>query len=226
MALFRKVTNKFRFWYIKKGKKDSDLYEIDELKHIIYLKDYHKYCKQLIELHHKLYFGKVYEKADLEHSFGMLSLIRTKDYFLGTISSILHSHYNSAISILRSFTENLFLLKYLQKKPEYISKFMRKENQKFYNIVELKKEVADSKLNEYYHFLCLLDHSNRIALKQTYYKKEDFQDAPSDTVAVITDVPLDYKNKQVLNLISALNLYKSCLEILEEIMNKQWRKHP
>jgi hypothetical protein len=223
MNIFEKIQTKLKIHTLKAKKKEADLFDFNLLYDLKHLNPYYKYCTSLIDRHYNLYFGVLNKKNDIEHSFGMLALTRSKDYFLEVISSISKVRFHSSVSLLRSLTETLFLLKYMDKNPDTIIKFMRKQNPKFYNIVDIKKAVADKRLNEFYHQLALLDHANRIALKQTFYTKDFFSGAPSDTRAIISDMPLNYKEQQVSHVISALSLYKECLDLIEKIMNTEWK---
>lgn len=180
-----------------------------------------KYIPDLLflnEWENELYFG--YEdKADIEHQFARLMILRIHDFSECITTMIGCDCFHALFPCMRALCESVMLLKYVEKHPEYIKKFMRKTGRGI-NVPDIKKEIDDAKLLQYYGYLSNMHHSNPMALKFTLYKMES-----PDEGEIITIRPRDYLNKYEEFAISLTSLYFLGLRQIQKIMSKDWRKN-
>ncbi len=146
------------------------------------------YTPKLNKIAHELndLFYEKPEKSDVRHRFVEVTTLRLRDHFSAMILLVKYQQYQSALSILRAICELLFLLKYVQKEPDYIEKFMEKTG-KGKEIKDFRKVVDDDILNLMYKELSNFLHPNPIGIKYCYYE------SPDSKHVLISQIPLDYK---------------------------------
>lgn len=183
-------------------------------------KELRKYLPDLLFLNkweNELYFDSE-NKADIEHQFARLMILRIHDFSEGVVTMIGCDCFHAIFPCMRALCESIFLLIHMNKHPEYIKKFMRKKGRGI-NVTDIKKEITDPELIKYYDYLSKMHHSNPMALKLTYYKVEEPEKGD-----VISFIPTDYLNRYEGFVISLKNLYFMGLYYIYLIMQKDWKK--
>lgn len=116
---------------------------------------------------------------------------------------------------MRSLTDTFLLLRYVEKNPEYIKRFMEKEGRGV-NISQLKKEVQDQNLTEYYNFLSDMIHSNPSGIKMTYYISTDGE------AKMISTNLLNQEQIYEQTLISLIYILRKSHAIIRNIYSISW----
>lgn len=178
------------------------------------LKPFQKILKEIVSNHNKLFYETL-KKVDIEHAFGMLILLRINDYFQAIINCIAFNHHRSIYPLLRSLTETLFLLNYVDKHPEYIKIFMETEGRGV-QLRDLKKEIDDEELTKYYGYLSNMIHSNPQAIKETFYLSKE------GDAKLISPTPLNQIEIYEQILHSLIYLMYSCHLFIDKIFSQQW----
>ena len=185
-----------------------------------YLKNYVPPLLELNKTEIKLFYDYP-EKGDIEHIFARLVLLRLHDFTESAVNAIAFENYHSIFPLMRGLCDVLYLLKFVEKKPAYIKKFMDKTRERSIDIWDLKKEVDDKRLNTYYAYLSNMHHANRISLKLTYYKlKIDGKQEEAITIR-----PIDSDKLCVSAVENLTYIYSESLKIIQNIISKKWKKN-
>ena len=112
----------------------------------------------------------------------------------------------------------------MNKHPEYIKRFMNKTKPRGVNIKQLREEVNNKKLDQYYSYLSDMHHANPVCIKMTYYRIDDRIDKSNISDKVITFKPLDFIDKYAAVLDSLCTLYLIALFDIKLIFSKKWKK--
>ncbi len=136
-------------------------------------KDLKKYSNELVrvsKIKNKLIYDTTYYKniiGSKETQFSILMLRRNQDFFEGIIFSLWHNNPCAIFPIMRALVEDLFLLKYVEKNPDYITKYMEIKDpvDKQKQLSFLKNKCSDKQLKKYYAYLCNHTHPNPVAIK-------------------------------------------------------------
>lgn len=183
-------------------------------------KKFEKYVPDLIALS-KLDSELLLEnetKVDIEHQFACLMILRIHDFVESIINLIAFDCYHSIYPIMRGLVESIFLLMYTKEHPEYIKRFMNKTKDRGINVPDLKKEVDNKKLNDYYNYLSKMHHANPIALKLTYYELSH----PKGDIAISLK-PHDYEKRYEGIIESLTSLYSLGIFYIRDIYLKDWK---
>ncbi|MDD4126424.1 MAG: hypothetical protein PHV39_01900 [Methanomicrobium sp.] len=156
--------------YIKNLKKSNENFSNLLLKDGA-LKKYIKDIKSVISIQNQIIYDSK-DKGNIEHQFAKLIALRQNELTKSVLLVINLNYTYCAIPLMRNLCDLLLLLKYVEKNPKYIKKFMRK-NGRGINVWNIKTEINDDKLKDYYGFLSYLMHSNPDSIKLNFFELPD-----------------------------------------------------
>lgn len=146
------------------------------------LQQYVPKLKELCDYKNKLIFEDKFVTGTNEVQFAKLMLGRNQDFFEGVLFSLWHNNVHGVFPLMRALVEDLFLLKYVDKNPEYIQKFMDTEVvDKDKRLGFLKSQCSDEDLKKYYGYLCNMTHPNPVALKYHLLRPYTLDGKPVDS---------------------------------------------
>lgn len=180
------------------------------------LKHYFPKLSEVGEDHYKLFFENL-DKVDVEHRFGRLIAQRQNDLFQSILLLLGYNYCITAIPLMRALCDTLFLLKYVEIHPEYIKRFMDKQEGGV-RIYQIKQEISDQNLIDYYNFLSRLMHSNSESIKLNYYPSKNKKKA------LITLQPA--KNDELIesHIFSLIGILIESQKIINDIYSKSWKR--
>ncbi len=184
-------------------------------------KKYIPLLRELAEWDNKIFFDSDI-KGSIEIHFARLMLQRVHDHVESIINLIMFENVHSIYPVMRALVECNYLLRYVQKKPKYMKRFMNKTKPRGINIFDLQKEVGNKKLDDYYGFLSNMHHANPVCIKMSYYKVDKNIDRYKKGDAIISFKPMDYIDKYDALLDSLLALYFLALSDIDNINSKKW----
>lgn len=196
-----------------KAQKNVNVRGPNILSHHKNLKPYIPKLKEVGGNHHRLCFEHL-DKVDIEHQFARLIASRQNEFFQAVILLLWCNYPMAAIPIMRAFSDTLFLLKYVENKPQYIPKFMRKEGRGVH-IDQIKSEIKDQELIDYYNELSNLMHANPTSIKYTYRK--------IGRETLIAFWPLDTENLNEWHVINLIGLMEESNRIINHLYSKYWK---
>ena len=137
-------------------------------------KELRKYAPKLVELcelKNKLIFDVENIVGTKEIKFSILMLCRNQDFFEGILFSLWHNNVHAVFPLMRALLDDLFLLKYVDKNPEYITQFMdmKKEVDRKKRSIFLRQQSDDKVLKGYFKWLSDRTHPNPVSLKYHLY---------------------------------------------------------
>jgi len=182
------------------------------------LRQYIPKLKELCDYKNKLIFENESITATKEIQFAILLSGRNQDFFEAVLFSLWHNNVHSVFPLMRALVEDLFLLKYVDKYPDYIHKFMDT------NVVDrekrlgfLKSQCHDKELKNYYGFLCNMTHPNPIALKYHLLRPYTLEGKPinSEERAIVFSPTC---NEDYINTVKSLiTIYSEEIGIIDKI---------
>jgi hypothetical protein len=166
------------------------------------------------------YYKLLYEnedKTDIEHIFGRLMIQKQTEFFNAImILTFFEKFSHPFIPLMRNFCDTVLFLKYVEIHPDYIKKFMEKEEGRGCNIRQIINEIDDKELGKYYDFLSDLMHTNPNSVKFTYYKSKNKKQS------IMTMTPLNMDEFKEAYLLSLQNFMTESTRIIEKIYSIQW----
>ena len=217
--MFKKIRKSLEDYKIKRWTNQMIYYHSNIPKLLERHKELKQYVPRLVELSNfknKLLYDFKERKGTPEIQFAILMLRRNQDFFEGIILSLWHNNPSAVFPIIRSLVEDLFLLKYVDIDPDYITKYMEIKDliDKEKQLGFLKKKCLDKQMKKYYAYLCNNAHPNPVALKFYLYPEA----TPSGEIkehgtSAILLTP--FCNEFYLNTVKSLN--KICSDELDII---------
>ena len=211
-----RIQSKIRVYF----NKSLRIREVKELSS--YPKHIRPYISKLLNICQKQnnIFWDTSINAFSKQQLSKLITLRLMDYFDSSIQCIKCRSYQSLFILLRSQCETLYLLKYLDKRPEKIKEFMEINTSKFYHMNDLIRDVNDINLKELYDYLSDIIHPNRIGIKFTHHIMKDING--NDTGRrLMTNIPLNYEEVLEDIMRSIISVNTSALNILEKWYNSK-----
>lgn len=155
-----------------------------------------------------------------QREFVKLMVLRIRDLYECILYELFWFQRSySVYPLMRSLCESLFLLKYVQGNPTYISEIMSTEGRGLH-ISKLKDKVSDQELNDYYSWLSNLMHVNPSGIKCTYYRSKLYErEKMSDMETIITQIPINFEDFRIKFVISLMSIMIESVQILEGIYN-------
>lgn len=188
----------------------------DLLKRDENLKKYIPLLKEIGKKQHELFFETL-DKTDLEHLFAKLVIQRQNEYYQSIILLVGFDFPITAIPIMRSLCDSLFLLEYVEKNPNYIKKFMETTRERGVNVKEIKSTIDDQPLIDYYDFLSGLMHSNPVGIKMNFHR---FKDRKSAIISVLPAHSAELNESHIYSLIKILT---DSQRIVNNIYETKWK---
>ena len=180
------------------------------------LKKYFPKLSEVGEDHYKLFFENL-DKADIEHRFGRLIAQRQNDLFQSILLLIGFNYSITAIPLMRALCDTLLLLNYVEIHPDYIKKFMNKQEGGV-RIYQIKQDISDQNLIDYYDYLSRLMHSNSESIKLNYYPSRNKKEG----VIALQPVMNDKLNES--HIISLIGILIDSQKIINDIYSKSWKR--
>lgn len=177
------------------------------------LKPYVPKLKEVGGNHHRLCFEYL-DKGDIEHQFARLIATRQNELFQAAVLIIGFSYPMAAIPIMRAFSDTLFLLKYVESNPKYIIRFMGKAGGGI-RIDQIKNEINDIALINYYSELSNLMHANPVSIKYTYQKVGN--------MSFLAFWPLNTEKLNEWHVINLIRLMEESNRIITDLYSKNWK---
>jgi len=212
--MFEKIRASFEEFNVQRSVKQlhyhhSNLPEV--LKVHKELRPYVPKLKELCDYKNKLIFENKFVTATDEIQFGILMLSRNQDFFEGVLFALWHNNVHVVFPLMRVLVEDLFLLKYIDKNPEYIAKFMDIEQKdKKKDLGFLKSQSDDEDLKKYYGKLCDMTHPNPIALKYHLL-----------TPYALDGTPIDSKERAIVIRPTCDELYTDTVKAMIRIYSEE-----
>lgn len=163
--------------------KDSENYHSNLPKVLTKYKELKEYIPRLLVVcndRYKLYYENGFLTATDETVFAKLILGRNQDFFEGIILSIWHNNAQAVYPLMRALLEDLFLLKYVDKYPDYIKKYLNFPVNTETKLRIFRKECSDQDLKILYNKLCIVSHPNPDAIKHNLYQVYTENGTPID----------------------------------------------
>jgi len=212
---FKDLIEKYRVIRAIKNQKAVNVVGPKVIKHHKNLKKYISDLSAVGEKHHKLFFENL-DKGDIEHRFGRLIAQRQNDLFQSVMLLIGFNYSISAIPLMRALCDTLLLLKYVELHPEYIKRFMNKDGGGI-RITQIKKDITDQRLIDYYGFLSNLMHSNPESIKLNYYTSSN----KKEVIIAMQPVINDRLNES--HILSLIGILTESQIIVNNIYSTSWR---
>jgi hypothetical protein len=165
------------------------------------------------------YYKLLYEnedKTDIEHQFARLIVIKQTELYHSIMLLSFFEFSHAIIPLMRNFCDTVLFLKYVEKHPEYIKRFMSK-NGKGISMYQIKNEIADQELNDYYTYLSELMHTIPTSVKLTYYHLKETDEK------MMSLQPLNMKEFQYAYIKSLYNFMIESIRIIQKIYSKEWK---
>lgn len=166
--------------------------------------------KFLIDERDSILYSHLKSKINDEKWFAKLFIVRSKDIFEHILEGLIQYRYHSTLSLMRIQCEMLMFLKYVEKNPNYIRKFLKKKHRGI-NINQLKKEIPNKKLNMLYDKLSLFFHVNPAGIKYTLYEdikgRKAFTTFPinhHEIAEELINISIDWQ-KQIIKILKKIN---------------------
>jgi len=180
------------------------------------LKKYSQSLKNISQELNELFYENS-KKSSVQLQFIQLSTLRIQDYYRSILIETFNQHYHSVALLVRALCESLYLLKYVEKNPDYLDTFMKKEG-RGKKISEMRNFVKDSQMDDFYDKMSEFIHPNPAGFKFTYYRCTDCKHV------IISDTPFQTKKVEDFFISSTISLMQECIDILKEIKTNQGKK--
>jgi hypothetical protein len=182
------------------------------------LRQYVPKLKELCEYKNRLIFENRYITVTKEIQFAKLILGRNQDFFEAILFSLWHNTVHAVFPLMRALVEDLFLLKYVDKHPEYINKFLDTEViDRDKRLSFLKGQCHDDELKKYCGFLCNMAHPNPVALKDHLLRPYTFDGKPIETEKRFIVVRSTCDEFYVQSVKALMRIYSEEIAIIDKI---------
>jgi len=199
--------------FIIKKQKNVNINGPDILSRNKNLKQYIPKLKEVGSNQHRLCYEYL-DKGDIEHQFARLIATRQNELFQAVVLILGFSYPMAAIPIMRAFSDTLFLLKYVEINPKYILRFMGKAGGGI-RIDQIKNEINDIALINYYSELSNLMHANPVSIKYTYQKVGN--------MSFLAFWPLNTDKLNEWHVINLIRLMEESNRIITDLYSKNWK---
>lgn len=184
--MFKNIKTAFENYKINRFTKQWKLYHTHLPELLKRHKELKKYVPKLVELS-RLKNRLIYEKnikGTEEIQFALLMLRRNQDLFEAIIFSLWNNNVHAIFPLMRALVDDLFLLKYVDKHPEYIAEFMdlKKDVDRSKKSSYLRSQSKDILMRKYYDWLSDRTHPNPISLKYHLFKPVSVNGSKSDEI--------------------------------------------
>ena len=187
---------------------------------LIIHKELREYIPQLVKLcnlRSKLFYEHRFLTGTDEVKFAKLILGRNQDFFEGIILSIWHNNPQAVYPLIRALLEDLFLLKYVDKYPDYIKKYMNFPVNTETKLRIFKKECSDQDLKSLYKKLCIVSHPNPDAIRHNLHQvySKDGKQINGESAILIDGVLYDEFYTDIVK--DLIRIYSEEITIIDKI---------
>jgi hypothetical protein len=188
------------------------------------LEEYIPTLTELCNIQNKLINEYEFLTATDEIVFAKLVLSRNQDFFEGIILSMWNNNTQAIYPLMRALVEDLFLLKYVDKNPNYIKEYVNSPTNTRTDIGKFKNQCPDKDLIDYYGKLCNVAHPNPDAIKHNLYDlyTKDGRQQTGESVIRIGE-PYDEFYRDIVKAL--IRIYSEEITIIDELHMQNFKNN-